>query len=137
MTNLMANLELPGTRLILDGDVLRKYGAGDNLIGEFDLEQIRDIRSETTAEYLFPGIMGSVGIGLAVVCRQFIPWEGWGWVGVIVCLGLAGLVFLSVHGRKIVIETADGTVGYPVSDGFEEADGFVLTIRQRLNLNRR
>jgi len=38
-----------------------------------------------------------------------------------------------IFGHRLVIETADGSVGYAFSDTNEEAEGFVLSVNQMLN----
>ena len=40
---------------------------------------------------------------------------------------------LMIDGRKIVLETKNGTVGYPVADAFAEADGFVISLKQKIS----
>jgi hypothetical protein len=126
------SLQLPKTKLMVRDETLTKTGKNDEVLAEFQLTDITNVRVEKTVEYSFPAVIISVLVSLAVVCKLYVPIAGLAWAGTIVCLGIAGLIMLSVHGRKFVIETQNGVVGYPVTDTFEDADGFVLSLRQKL-----
>ncbi|MBW3599712.1 MAG: hypothetical protein KY475_20880 [Planctomycetes bacterium] len=128
---MMRKLELPKTMLRLHGGDLTKYVHPETIVGRFPLEQIADIRLERHTEY-FGVIFAAIGAALAAVAKVYVPWEGWGWAAAVVCLALALLCALIVSGRKIVIETREGPVGYVVADAIEEAEGFVITLRQVL-----
>ena len=126
-------LQLPKTKLALHDGMLTKTGEDDALIAELPLSEISDVRIEKTTEYPFPLVIVGIFLALAVVSKVYMPSTGWGWAGTIVCLGIAGFAVMMISGRKIVIETQNGTVGYPVADGFEEADGFVVSLRRKVS----
>lgn len=126
-------LELPKTRLAVSDGALRKTGKNDTLVAELPLANIADIRVERTADYPLPCVICAVFVALAVVSKVYVTSTGIGWTGAIICLCIAGLAVLAIHGRKIVIETKDGLVGYPVADTFEEADGFVVSVKAMLS----
>lgn len=129
----MDDLYLPKTGVKLSDEVIRKLGKGDVVIASFSLDSIQDIRCEETADYPFPLVLMAVFVALAVVARQYISSPGLGWATAIVCAGIALFSVLGIYGRKIVLETDTGTVAYPVVDTVEEAEGFVISVRQRLN----
>jgi len=129
------SLELPKTKLVVRDGILKKMCNGDAVVAELPLTDITDVHVEKTADYPFPGVIIAIFAALAIVCRAYAPSAGWGWTGAIVCLGIVGFAVLMIFGRKIVIETIDGTVGYPVGDAFEEADGFVISLKQKLRDN--
>ena len=126
------SLQLPKTKLDVSDCSLRKTGEDDVVVADLPLSDILDVRIEKTTDYVYPGGIISFFVALAVVSKLYVPWAGLDWVGVIVCLGMAGFAAMMIPGRKIVIETKDGAVGYRVSDTFEEADGFVLSLKQKL-----
>lgn len=128
----MDDLELPRSRLYLADGVLCKLSENDVAIGRFPLDKIRDIRLETSRDYALPLILFGVFSGLAMVAKQFISSPALAWSAAIVCVGIAVFALITIDGRKVVIETNDGVVGYPVSDGWEDAEGFVITVRQHL-----
>jgi hypothetical protein len=127
----MRKLELPKTMLRLQGRMLTKYVHPETMVGRFPLEQIADIRLERHTEYLGV-IFAATFAALGAVAKVYVPWTGWAWAIAIVCLAIALLCAPMVMGRKIVIETRDGPVGYVVADAVEEAEGFVITLRQVL-----
>jgi len=131
-----ANLALPKTGLAVAGDALRKEGPDAAVMAEFPLTDIRDVRIERRGDFVFPMILIAVFLALAYVCKAFIPYPGWAWAGVIVCVGLAAIALLMIHSHKIVIETIDGAVGYTVCEDRDEAEGFAMTLRRRLAARR-
>ena len=131
MSNWPRQIELPKTMLRLQGRALMKYVDPETIVGRFPLEQIADIRIERHTEY-FGVIFAAMFAALGAVAKVYVPWTGWAWAAAIVCLALALLCALIVSGRKIVIETHDGLVGYVVADAVEEAEGFVITLRQAI-----
>ena len=126
------SLQLPKTKLVVRDGMLTKTGKEDVVVAELQLTDITDVRVEKTADYPFPMAIVAVFVALAVVSKVYVLSAGWGWTGAIVCLAIAGFAVFAIYGRKIVIETNSGAVGYPVADTFEEADGFVVSLRQRL-----
>lgn len=127
----MRKLELPKTMLRLQGRMLTKYVHPETIVGRFPLEQIADVRLERYTEY-FGVIFAATFAALGAVAKVYVPSTGWAWAIAIVCLAIALLCAPMVTGRKIVIETRDGPVGYVVADEVEEAEGFVITLRQVL-----
>ena len=130
----MPLLELPKSKLVLGTDELVKYGAGETVMARYPSERILRLRLEKSREYGFGFLLIGVFLALAFVAHRFIGSPGWSWAAVIVCLGIAGLGALSIEGRKIVIETADGTISYPVLDQYEDAEGFALSANSALGL---
>jgi hypothetical protein len=128
---LMPRIELPKTNLRLQGQDLLKYSHPEALVGSFPLSQIVDVRLERHTEF-FGLIAAGMFAALAAVAKAYIPWPGVAWAATIVALAAALLCTLIVSGRKIVIETKDGLVSYIVADAFEEAEGFVVSLRQIL-----
>ena len=131
----MEDLNLPKTKLSLSDGVLKKLSKNDALVATFALEDIKDIRCDKSADYAFPLILIAVFSSLAIVSIFYIPWTGLGWTLAIMCGGAALFSIQIIYGRKIVLETDNGTVGYPVADTYEEADGFVVSVKQRLKAN--
>ena len=129
MTNI---LSLPKTKLILADGTLRKRGSGDEVIATFELADVKDIYCENTVDVAFPAVMSLVLAALAMIAKLYITSEGWGWTVCILCSGLAVLSLLMISGKKIFVETEDGTVGYAVQDSFDDADGFVISVKQHL-----
>ncbi|MAG94598.1 MAG: hypothetical protein CMJ48_12745 [Planctomycetaceae bacterium] len=129
----MEDIQLPKTKIALSDGVIRKLGKDGAVIATFTLDDLKDIRCEKSADYPFPLGLIAVFSSLAVVAKQFIPSPGLGWTVSILCAGVSIFSVIIICGRRIVLETRDGTVGYPVVDGFEEAEGFAVSVRQRLN----
>ncbi|MCA8996218.1 MAG: hypothetical protein KDA80_04515 [Planctomycetaceae bacterium] len=128
----MTKLTLPKTGLVVEDGVLRLIKTDDQIVSEFPLADIRDIRYEKRYEILFPAILFLVFSGLAVACHTFIISDLPKWIWTILLGGVALFAFIGVEGSRIAIETSGGTVKYIVNDGQEEAQGFVLTLRNRL-----
>lgn len=128
----MEDLELPKTKLFLFGNVLKKSGKNGTTIATFALADINDIRCKKTSEYALPVMLIAVFASLAIVSKTYIPWPGLDWTAAIICGAIALFAIVLICGRKIVLDTDEGTVAYLVSDTFEEAEGFVLSVRQRL-----
>ena len=128
----MTDLHLPKTHLTVRDGVLRKITGKDETVAEFALKDIRDVRLERCAEWPFPLVLAGVFGGLAWVSSTYIPSDGWAWAATILCCGIAAFVLLTIVGRKVVIVTDGGTVGYLVNDTVEEAEGFVITLRHAL-----
>lgn len=128
----MPELSLPKTRLFYADGTLTKQTSDGATLASFPGNEIKAVRSEETAEYGFPLVLGAVFAGLATVSKMFIESPGLSWSATIVCGGIVAFSLLMVKGRKIVIETKNGSIGYPVNDQFEEADGFVVSLRHAL-----
>lgn len=129
----MTELNLSKTKLTYRNGILTKEGGSGATNATFDAKDIKSVRVEETAEYGFPLVIGAVFAGLATVSKLYVSSPGWSWTGTIICLGVVFFSMLMVKGRKIVVETKDGSVGFQVNDQFEEADGFVLSLRNALN----
>ncbi|MGB6041782.1 MAG: hypothetical protein WBF93_01380 [Pirellulales bacterium] len=125
----MRELRLPKTKLILRDGTLLKLGKNDATVGSYSIRDIVDVRIEKTTDWVFPAVLIGTCLALALVSKVYIPYPGWGWVIAVILLGLAGFCSLMVSGRKVIVETTNGSAGYPVSDTFEEADGFVLSLK--------
>lgn len=126
------DLQLPKSKIVVCDRFLTKTGKNGAMVSELLLTDITDVHVEKTADYCFSSIIIAVFVAMAVVSKTYSPSVGWGWIGTIVCLGIAGVLALGIHGRKIVVETTNGVVGFLMIDTFEEADGFVLSLKQRL-----
>ena len=134
----MSELSLPKTKLILRDGTLLKLGKNDVTVGSYSLYNIVDIRIEKTTDWIFPLLVMGTFLALAAVAKFYIQHAGLGWAVAIILLGCASFCSLMVSGRKIIVQTTYGTVGYPVLDTFEEADGFVLSLKEILtNSNHR
>jgi hypothetical protein len=131
----MQVLDLPKSGISLHREEMLKYGPEDAVVARYPTERIVRIGLETTRELGMPIVLISVFVALAYVAHAFVASPGLAWTGVIVCLGVCGIVLLSIEGRRIVIETTNGTVAYPVQDLFEEAEGFVLSANSLLELD--
>ena len=127
------SLQLPKTKLFIHADKLTKKGDNDAVVAEFPLGDIDEVRVEGTADYPFPIAVILIFGSLAYVAKTYIPYTGLGWTAAIICIAIAAFAPLLINGRKIVIETTNGAVGYPVADAFEEADGFVISLKRRLS----
>ncbi len=130
----MQVLDLPKSRLALHQDEMVKYGPGDTAIARYPTDQIVKIGLEKSREFGPAIVLIGVFASLAFVAYRFVESPGWSWTAVIVCLGICGFALLCIEGRKLVIETAAGTVRYPVADLYEEAEGFVLSANSLLEL---
>jgi hypothetical protein len=130
----MPILELPKSKLVLHADELLKYGPDETVMARYRTDRIVRLGLEKSREYGFGILLVTVFAALAYVAHRFITSPGWSWTVVIGCLGVCGLAVLSIEGRRLVIETADGTVRYPVVDAFEDAEGFVLSASAALGL---
>ena len=130
----MQVLDLPKSQLALHREEMVKYGPGDVVVARYPVERIVGIGLEKSRELGFPIVLTAVFAALAVVAYRYITSPGWSWTAVIVCLGICGVVLASIEGRKLVIETKNGTVRYPVADLFEEAEGFVVSANAMLEL---
>ena len=128
----MTRLTLPKTGLVVEGEMLRQVNSEGQVVAEFELSEIRDLRYEKSYEILFPAIMFLVFSGLAVACHTFILSDLPKWISTILLGGIALFAFLGVEGGRIAIETSGGTVKYQVDDNQSDAQGFVLTLRHRL-----
>lgn len=133
---MMPVLDLPKTKLALHADEMLKYGPGDVVVARYPTDQIIKIGLEKSKDLGFPCVVTAVFGALAFVSYRFISSPGWSWAAVIVCLGVCGIVMMSIDGRKIVVETTNGTVRYVVAELFEEAEGFVLSANSLLELER-
>lgn len=130
----MPILELPKSKLVLHANELLKYGPGETVMARHRTDRIVRIGLEKSRQYGFGILLVSVFVALGYVAHRFISSPGWSWTVVIGCIGVCGLGVLSIEGRRVVIETADGTVRYPVMDAFEDAEGFVLSASAALGL---
>lgn len=126
------SLDLPKTKLAVLEDSLIKTGKSDTLVAELPFAEITNIYVEKTADYLLPVIVIVFFTGLAAISVVYVPFAGLKWVGALICLCFAAFASVMSSGCKIVIETKDGSVGYPVLDLPEEADGFVISIKRKL-----
>ena len=124
----MRKLELPKTKLTFEGGVLTKRGSGDSVIGSFAAKDILKVYLKDTKEYGPASVICISFIALAGMSKTFISDTGWSWTATITCLVISALTLLMINGKKIVIETSKGEVGYIVADPFEEAEGYVLSL---------
>lgn len=129
----MSELSLPKTKLFLRDDRLEKLSADDEVVGSYPLETIQRLRIEETRDWPFPILVVGLFLALAIISKNFLPSPGWSWFVAIIFLGFSGFGTLMIFGHRLVIETADGSVGYAFSDTNEEAEGFVLSVNQMLN----
>lgn len=128
----MTKLVLPKTKLVYEDGKLVKYGNNDAVLAAFPKHSVNAVRLESTREYALGVLFGPTFVALAAVSKLYITSPGWSWVSVIVCLALAGFSVLMIFGQKIVIETNNGTVGYPNADQPEEAEGFVVAMNHAI-----
>lgn len=127
------DLQLPKTGLTLSTNgVLRKHGRGNIVIASFAMSEIKNIHCEKTMDYSFPIVLTTVFAALGVAAWLYIPSPGWSWAAVIACGAAVLISLVIIEGRKIVLETKNGTVAYGVIDSFEDAEGFVISVKQRL-----
>ncbi len=126
------SLRLPKTGLVVRDGTLTKIGKEDAVLAELPLADVTDVRVERTAQYGLPLVIIGVLVSLAVVCKLYVPVAGLAWTGAIICFGIAAFAVLLIHGRKIVIQTRNGVVGYAIADEDEEADGFLVSLRYKL-----
>ena len=128
----MDDLYLPGTKISLSDGVIRKYASDGSLMASFDLEDVREIRCVRTAEDSFSLVLVAIFTALGFVAREFITSAGIAWTVAVLCWGLALFCIVLIYGRKLVLETEEGTVGYPVADGPDEAEGFVMSVKHEM-----
>ena len=91
-------------------------------------------RCETTKDYAFALLVLVVFGSLACVSKIYITQPGLSWTATIICAGLSLFGLVMIQGRRVVVKTTDGSVAYPVNDLYEEAEGFVISVRQQLRL---
>lgn len=125
-------LVLPKTKLSFSEGRLVKFGPGDTVLAQFDARDIVSLRIERTKEYPFPIALCLGMIALMFVAKTYVESTGWSWVVTIVCGVLAVFALVMIDGRKIVVETSNGTAGFLVTDQFDHAEGFVLAACQLL-----
>ena len=127
----MDELSLPKTKLAYRDGLLIKTGKDDVVLASFTRKDITSIRTEKSILYgaiALPAIF----IALAIVSRCYIPSGVLNWLAIIASFAIAAFTFCMIFTQKVVIETKNGEVSYPVNDGFEEADGFALSIMSEL-----
>jgi hypothetical protein len=123
-------LKLERTRLVYRDGVLSKHGGkDDNIVSRFSISDIADIRIENRTDYTIGLIIGLSFLALAFVAKQYIPSQGWSWVGAILCLAVCGFSVLISQIINITIETTNGSIRYQISDPPEDAEGFVLSMK--------
>ena len=134
-TQNMDELSLPKTKLILSDGVLKKFGKDNTVSATFPMESIKDIRCEKTTDYAVSILFFAICSSLGIIAKVFIPSPGWGWTAALICGFAACFSILMANGRRIILETNGGIVSYPVADGFEEAEGFAVSAKQKLELH--
>lgn len=128
----MSELTLPKTKLSFGNGTLTKAGSGNSVVGSFSVGEISSVRIEETREYGGAGFLGVTFLALAIVSKSYIPNDFWAWSAAIVCLAIVVFSVTLIKCHNIVIETSNGSVAYPVMDSFEEADGFVISLKYAL-----
>ena len=128
----MNQLVLPKTKLTFADGRLVKLGGGQSVLATFDTKDILSFRIERTKDYPFPVALCLGLIAMMVVARTYIESAGWSWTATIVCGVMAVFAIMMIDGRKIVVETTHGAVGFLVTDQFDHAEAFVLAVCQHL-----
>ena len=125
-------MNLPKTRLRLDDDLLIKYDAAGDEVSSIKISDIQSV--EMTVKYEVVGALMLMvpGAALAWASWSKIEHEWWSWAGTIVFAGLASLAALGIKCTCIDVTTDQGSVQYPVNDTQEDAAGFLIALRQRL-----
>lgn len=125
-------MQLLKTNLFLEDDTLIKMDKDGQRQASFDLDSIRTIEVSETKEYGGALILALLACGLAYASKRYIPSEGWSWAVCITFVALAAFSMMLAKVRSVKITTDEGEVSYPISDQFEEADGFVLAVKHAL-----
>lgn len=128
----MNEISLPRTRLFLEDGVLKKMSNTGAVISSFPLEDIHEVKVIEKMDFAVPLVIIIPSVALAFVCKIFINNPGWSWTGAIVCVAVAGFGFLTAKCIYIEVATKNGSVRYPVSDQVEEANGFVMTLQNKI-----
>ena len=130
----MQLLTLPKSQLTLREGELIKSGPDDVVVARFPTEQISRLGLEPTRSYGAAFGIVLVLLALAMLAHLHIASPGWSALAILACLAGCACVVLGIEGRELVIETANGEARYPISDLFDEAEGFVLSANGLLGL---
>ncbi len=129
----VAEIALPDSGLVANDVELLRYNK-DKLVASHKLESIRAISLETNRSVMAM-MLGFIFPIAGIWAKPQLESEAIAWtvLGVLCFVGL--LCILGATGVELVVNTAHGPVRYFISDSEEDANAFVVAVRERISEN--
>ncbi len=123
--------QLEKTKLALEGDALVKRQGG-NVVGRHSLDAVVRVEIVKRTD-MFAVLLTLIVLAGAVAMKFLVPNPTWSWTGFVV-LALGALVLMTgIRTTVLTVATRHGDVGYNVVDPLDQAESFVVTVREELD----
>lgn len=124
---------LPFTRLMFSEGTLTKRNGDRTIVATFSGESLAELRTVRALSWTSAGM--SLGFAwLTWLFYTHVETETGRWISTLICAVLTLVSLSSLRETRLVIQTADDTVEYSVSESDAEAKGFAISVNQHLRL---